>query len=277
MKKLFKTIICLALALVMCFGLTACGEFSGSFKTIASADEVNAAFAKVSSNIGKVDTESGYQIKATFEGALEDEFSIGELSFSIKGDINTSVSGKVSIKDGVKSSLESKTTVSGISNPLPNTTINFNYVSDVATYADDVAMYTNSVTNMNGIEEKSKTKVNFDTDVQSVIGSFMMIVSENVEGVSFFSFTGAQLKTEGVLVYIDSSGKGTKIKFEFDDTNKGNRSVFGKGTAIYSFGANNLLRGYWMDYELQGLKIFVELKPYNGSVKLPSDLDTYEG
>ena len=71
MKKLFKTLVCLTLALVMCFGLTACGEFDGNFKTVASADEINTTFAKV--NTEESDTETGYQLKATFKGAFENE------------------------------------------------------------------------------------------------------------------------------------------------------------------------------------------------------------
>ena len=100
---------------------------------------------------------------------------------------------------------------------------------------------------------------------------------EGAEGIDFFAMTAAELETQNIKVYIDSSDKGTKIKFEFDDTDKGENSVFGKGSAIFSFGANNLLRGYQMNYELQGLKIFVELKPFNGKVTLPNDLDTYTG
>ena len=103
MKKLFKTLVCLTLALVMCFGLTACGEFDGNFKTVASADEINTTFAKV--NTEESDTETGYQLKATFKGAFENELG--------KGDIDMTMKGKVSIKDGVKSAIESTMTFSG--------------------------------------------------------------------------------------------------------------------------------------------------------------------
>ena len=71
MKKLSKILVCLTLALVLCFGLTACGEFDGNFKTVASADEINTTFAKV--NTEESDTETGYQLKATFKGAFENE------------------------------------------------------------------------------------------------------------------------------------------------------------------------------------------------------------
>lgn len=269
MKKLFKTLVCLTLALVMCFGLTACGEFSGDFKTVASADEINTTFTKVEQADGKADTETGYQLKATFKGAFENEAG--------KGNIDMSMKGKISIKDGVKSSIESKMTFSG-SSSIGETSISFESASDVAVYTGDGAMYTNMVISVNGTEtDNSKTKMNFGTDLQSAIDNFADMVAEGAEGFDFFSMTSAQLESEGIKVYIDSSDKGTKIKFEFDDTSKGDNSVFGKGTAIYSFGANNLLRGYRMEYELQGLKVFVELKPYSGSVKLPSDLDTYKG
>lgn len=100
MKKLFKTLVCLTLALVMCFGLTACGEFDGNFKTVASADEINTTFAKVKTE--ESDTETGYQLKATFKGAFENELG--------KGDIDMALNGKVSIKDGVKSAIESTMT-----------------------------------------------------------------------------------------------------------------------------------------------------------------------
>lgn len=101
------------------------------------------------------------------------------------------------------------------------------------------------------------------------------MASEGAEGYRFLAMTAAMLETQKHQVYIDSNENGTKIKFEFDDTDKGENSVFGKGSAIFSFGANNLLRGYQMKYEVQGLKVFVELKPFNGSVTLPNDLDTY--
>ena len=267
MKKLFKTLICLTLALVMCFGLTACGEFSGDFKTVASADEINTTFTKVEQADGKADTETGYQLKATFKGAFENEAG--------KGNIDMSMKGKVSIKDGVKSSIESKMTFSG-SSTLGGTSISYESSSDV--YTGDGAMYTKMVISLNGTETvNSKTKMDFGADLQSVIDTFAEMTAEGAEGLDFFSMTSAQLEAEGIKVYIDSSDKGTKIKFEFDDTSKGDNSVFGKGTAIYSFGANNLLRGYKISYEVQGLKVFIELKPYSGSVKLPSDLDTYEG
>ena len=105
MKKLSKILVCLTLALVMCFGLTACGEFDGNFKTVASADEINTTFAKV--NTEESDTETGYQLKATFKGAFENELG--------KGDIDMTLNGKVSIKDGVKSAIESTLTFSGSS------------------------------------------------------------------------------------------------------------------------------------------------------------------
>ena len=263
MKKLFKTLVCLTLALVMCFGLTACGEFDGNFKTVASADEINTTFAKV--NTEESDTETGYQLKATFKGAFENELG--------KGDIDMALNGKVSIKDGVKSAIESTMTFSG-SNALRA----YESSVDANVYTGDGAMYSHTVTFLNGAETaNTKIKVDFGDDLQSVLDNFAGMASEGAEGIDFFAMTAAELETQNVKVYIDSSDKGTKIKFEFDDTDKGENSVFGKGSAIFSFGANNLLRGYQMNYELQGLKVFVELKPFNGKVTLPNDLDTYTG
>ena len=265
MKKLSKILVCLTLALVMCFGLTACGEFDGNFKTVASADEINTTFAKV--NTEESDTETGYQLKATFKGAFENELG--------KGDIDMTMKGKVSIKDGVKSAIESTMTFSG-SSQAGGVSVSYDSALDMNVYTGDGAMYTHTVMSLNGAETaNTKIKVDFGDDLQSVLDNFAGMASKGVEGIDFFAMTAAELETQNIKVYIDSNENGTKIKFEFDDTDKGENSVFGKGSAIFSFGANNLLRGYQMKYEVQGLKVFVELKPFNGSVTLPNDLDTY--
>lgn len=154
MKKLFKTLVCLTLALVMCFGLTACGEFDGNFKTVASADEINTTFAKVKTE--ESDTETGYQLKATFKGAFENELG--------KGDIDMALNGKVSIKDGVKSAIESTMTFSG-SNALGA----YESSVDANVYTGDGAMYSHTVTFLNGAETaNTKIKVDFGDDLQSV-------------------------------------------------------------------------------------------------------------
>ena len=69
MKKLSKILVCLTLALVLCFGLTACGEFDGNFKTIASADEINTTFAKVKTE--ESDTETGISSKPPLKARLK--------------------------------------------------------------------------------------------------------------------------------------------------------------------------------------------------------------
>ena len=194
-----------------------------------------------------------------------------------KGDIDMALNGKVSIKDGVKSAIESTMTFSG-SSQAGGVSVSYDSALDMNVYTGDGAMYTHTVMSLNGAETaNTKIKVDFGDDLQSVLDNFAGMASEGAEGIDFFAMTAAELETQNVKVYIDSSDKGTKIKFEFDDTDKGENSVFGKGSAIFSFGANNLLRGYQMNYELQGLKVFVELKPFNGKVTLPNDLDTYTG
>lgn len=266
MKKIMKSVICIALALVMCFGLTACGEFSGDFKTVATADEINTTFAKV--NESEVETDIGYQLKASFEGKFSGTMG--------SGNINMSMSGKVSIADGVKSKFASSMSLSS-TGESEGTSVSIDTKVETEMYTGDGAMYLATATYLNDEEIIStKNKVNFGTGVQDVIDSFVGYLSEGTQGIDFFSMTTAELETEQIKVYIDSSEEGTKIKFEFDDTAKGEESILGKGSVIYSFGANNLLRGFKMNYEVQGLKISIQLRPYSGSVKLPADLSGYE-
>ena len=95
----------------------------------------------------------------------------------------------------------------------------------------DGAMYSHTVTFLNGAETaNTKIKVDFGDDLQSVLDNFAGMASEGAEGIDFFfAMTAAELETQNVKVYIDSSDKGTKIKFEFDDTDKGGKFRFRKG------------------------------------------------
>ena len=169
----------------MCFGLTACGEFDGNFKTVASADEINTTFAKV--NTEESDTETGYQLKATFKGAFENELG--------KGDIDMTMKGKVSIKDGVKSAIESTMTFSG-SSQAGGVSVSYDSALDMNVYTGDGAMYTHTVMSLDSAETaNTKIKVDFGDDLQSVLDNFAGMASEGAEGIDFFAMTAAELET----------------------------------------------------------------------------------
>lgn len=271
MKRILKSILCLSLVLCLCFGLTACdNEFNGNFKTVATADEINETFAKVNANEVETTEVTGYRMQMTVKGNYRYE-SLGE------GAIDMSMDAKVSAKDDLKLDLAMT-----IKFNTKITTGGFEQKSavDMSTYAyfDNDAMYTKLVNNLEENAEKKEYKLKIpmpNSDLNDLLDDSIQYGNEFLPSKEFMAMTTAELESSGIKVYIDSNSNGIKIKFEFDDTKNGEDSVFGKGSAIYSYDASTKLRGLRMNFEREGMSVFYEMKPYNGSIKLPTDLDTY--
>lgn len=200
MKKV-KGLICVAVAAVMLFALTACnGTFSGNFKKEATAEEIAAITQDVKNAAGTDGSEVMFEDKAMGVAA----------SVEVELKTNTQKTGEKNIK--IKSEQHSAVTDDNKVQLSSKSEMRVNDKSyKTQAYAKDGDFY--FAINDNKIKIGTVLSGSLGIDL-SKIADYMGGNSYLTEAVDeLISFSAEELSAAGVKVYIDSSDEFTKIKY----------------------------------------------------------------
>lgn len=260
MKKFLSILLTLSLCLAICFCFVGCdSEFNGNYVK-ASDEQIDQTFKQVEGGDVDIKDRKGVQLtmKATFTGDMQ-----GTSTATIKANIekqqfaaSIKSNGTMTNKEGEKTTIKSETGI---------------YVKDGFGYSftsyDD------------GNKKEAKSKFPIPDAALNVM--FSKAVNEAFNKIDLSEFTdilgesSAELKAEGIEVYIDNAKTGIKIKVVCSGKKADGKESNYKGTFIFVFNQKNVITALKVDLTAKlddktTSKTTLTLKDFNGSISLPS-------
>lgn len=198
MKK-FRTFLCLMISAVMLFALTACGDntFEGNFKTEATTEEIKTVMADISKSAegGALDSEK-VGLKIVTDQELTTTYNDKSMTLKSKAESTTQVVDK-------KVQIAAKGTIG-----------NGEKEYKVEEYLNADGLYIDIDGNKGMISAKSeegKYLIEAVDDMAEMLADTDTIMSQLQV---LFAVQPEEFEKAGIKVYIDSSKKATKIKYE---------------------------------------------------------------